>query len=117
MSGDQPDAGAAPSACTTCGACCHSYRVEFSVYELDSLGGSVPEALTEVVDGATCRMRGTGAVPIRCVALEGELGVRALCRIYPQRPRPCAELEEGSYGCNKARARHGLPPLGEWLGE
>ena len=117
MSGDQPDTGAAPSACTTCGACCHSYRVEFSIYELDSLGGGVPEALTEVVDGATCRMRGTGAVPIRCVALEGELGVRAICRIYPQRPRPCAELPEGSYGCNKARTRHGLPPLGEWLGE
>ncbi|MCU0956965.1 MAG: YkgJ family cysteine cluster protein [Hydrogenophaga sp.] len=105
------------SACTTCGACCHSYRVEFSVYELDSLGGTVPEALTEVVNGATCRMRGTGEVPIRCVALEGELGTLALCRIYEHRPRPCAELDEGSYGCNKARVRHGLPPLGEWLGD
>ena len=104
------------SACTTCGACCHSYRVEFSVYELDSLGGNVPEALTEAVNGATCRMRGTGTVPIRCVAFEGTVGSRALCRIYALRPRPCAELDEGSYSCNKARVRHGLPPLGAWLG-
>ncbi len=91
------------SECMRCGACCHSYRVEFSVYELDTVG-------------ATCRMRGTGEVPIRCVALEGQLGELALCRIYEQRPRPCAELQEGSYGCNKARVRHGLPPIGEWLG-
>ena len=35
------------SACLTCGACCASYRVEFAVYELDELGGSVPAALTE----------------------------------------------------------------------
>lgn len=104
------------SECVRCGACCHSYRVEFSVYELDSMGGTVPEALTETVNGATCRMRGTGEVPIRCVALDGQLGELALCRIYEQRPHPCAELQEGSYGCNKARVRHGLPPIGEWLG-
>lgn len=104
------------SACTTCGACCHSYRVEFPVYNLDSLGGTVPEVLTETVNGATCRMKGTGELPFRCVALEGTLGERALCRIYTQRPLPCAELDEGSYGCNKARVRHGLSPLGEWLG-
>ena len=24
---------------------------------------------------------------------------------------PCRELEPGSHGCEKARARHGLPPL------
>lgn len=104
------------SECVRCGACCHSYRVEFSVYELDVMGGTVPEALTEVVNGATCRMQGTGEVPIRCVALEGPLGERAHCTIYDRRPRPCAELEEGSYGCNKARVRHGLAPLGEWHG-
>ena len=105
------------SACTRCGACCHSYRVEFAVYELVSLGGSVPDDLTEPVGGVRCRMRGTGEVPIRCTALEGALGEVALCRIYADRPSPCAELEEGSYGCNKARVRHGLPPLGEWLGD
>lgn len=105
------------SACTTCGACCHSYRVEFAVYELASAGGSVPDELTEPAGGIRYRMQGTGAVPIRCTALEGRLGEHAHCRIYPLRPSPCAELQEGSYGCNKARVRHGLPPLGEWLGD
>jgi Fe-S-cluster containining protein len=104
------------SACQTCGACCQSYRVEFAVYELDEMGGQVPAALTEVVKGNTCRMRGTGEVPIRCVALQGEVGQWVACGIYLQRPAPCAELQEGTFGCNKARVRHGLPPLGEWLG-
>ena len=40
------------SACTTCGACCHSYRVEFSVYELDAMGRTVPEALTAPVNAS-----------------------------------------------------------------
>lgn len=104
------------SACLTCGACCQSYRVEFAVYERDDLGGRVPAALTEWVRGSTCRMRGTGEVPIRCVALQGEVGTSVGCSIYLQRPAPCAELQEGSYGCNKARVRHGLAPLGEWSG-
>lgn len=99
------------SACLTCGACCASYRVEFAVYELDELGGSVPAALTEPVKGVTCRMRGTGSVPIRCVALSGTVGQQVGCSIYASRPRPCDELTEGSYSCHKARARHGLPPL------
>jgi uncharacterized protein len=105
------------AACLTCGACCQSYRVEFSVYEIDSMGGSVPESLTEVVNGSTCRMKGTGTVPIRCEALSGTVGQSVACTIYAHRPRPCAELQEGTYGCNKARVRHGLAPLGEWLGD
>lgn len=99
------------SACLTCGACCASYRVEFAVYELDELGGSVPATLTEPVKGVTCRMRGTGSAPIRCVALSGTVGQQVTCTIYTQRPRPCDELAEGSYGCHKARDRHGLLPL------
>lgn len=101
------------SACQTCGACCAAYRVQFSVYEVDEAGGQVPVALTEIVNGATCRMRGTGEVPIRCVALTGELGVSVGCGIYLQRPAPCRELTEGSYACEKARARHGLPPVAD----
>jgi Fe-S-cluster containining protein len=99
------------SACQTCGACCAAYRVQFAVYELDEAGGSVPAALTEPVNGSTCRMRGTGEVPIRCVALSGTVGTTVGCTIYHQRPAPCHELSEGSYACHKARARHGLPAL------
>lgn len=99
------------SACQSCGACCACYRVQFAVYELDELGGTVPTRLTEVVNGVTCRMRGTGEVPIRCVALAGTVGQQVGCVIYHQRPSPCAELTEGSPGCNKARIHHGLPTL------
>ena len=43
--------------------------------------------------------------------LTGTVGVRAACGIYEWRPNPCRELEPGSDGCERARARHGLPPL------
>lgn len=99
------------SHCTTCGACCASYRVDFAIQELESMGGTVPDGLTVEVSGATCRMRGTDHVPIRCAALTGKVGDRVACGIYEWRPAPCHELEKGSFGCEKARARHGLPPL------
>ncbi len=97
--------------CTTCGACCASFRVDFSVYELLSAGGTVPDELTAEVNGSTCRMRGTDHVPIRCAALTGQIGHQVACGIYEWRPNPCRELEPGSHGCEKARARHGLPTL------
>jgi uncharacterized protein len=99
------------SACTTCGACCASFRVDFAVYELDEMGGSVPSGLTVEVNGSTCRMRGTDHVPIRCAALTGKVGEKVACGIYEWRPAPCREFAEGNYACDKARARHGLPPL------
>jgi uncharacterized protein len=100
-----------PHPCTTCGACCASYRVDFAVYELDEMGGGVPAGLAVEVNGSTCRMRGTDHVPIRCAALTGKVGEKTACAIYEWRPNPCRELEPGSYGCEKARARHGLPAL------
>ena len=102
------------SACTHCGACCASFRVDFAVYELDDMGGQVPAGLAFEVYGSTCRMRGTDHVPIRCVALTGKLGEQVACGIYEWRPSPCREFEEGSDACNKARLRHGLPPLGDF---
>ena len=75
--------------------------MQFSVYALDDAGGTVPAALTEPVNGGTSRMRGTGEVPIRCVALSGTVGVSVGCTIYGQRPAPCHELTEGSCACNK----------------
>lgn len=99
--------------CQACGACCAAYRVQFGVYELDEAGGGVPAGLTETVNGNTCRMRGTGEVPIRCVALSGTVGVNVGCTIYHHRPAPCRELTAGSHACHKARARHGLPSPGD----
>ena len=97
--------------CLSCGACCAAYRVDFSLYEIDEHGGQVPAGLAVDVNGHTWRMRGTDHVPIRCAALTGTVGVRAACGIYEWRPNPCRELEPGSDGCERARARHGLPPL------
>lgn len=76
----------------------------------------VPDAMTVPVTGALVRMRGTDEEP-RCVALAGEIGVRAHCTIYSSRPSPCrdfapyAALGIGEDACDRARARHGLPPL------
>ena len=99
------------SECQTCGACCTFFRVDFSVYELASAGGCVPDALAKPVNSTTCRMIGTDAFPLRCVALQGEVGREVGCGIYPLRPSPCHRLEEGSDGCDRARAKHGMPPV------
>jgi uncharacterized protein len=62
-------------------------------------------------------MRGTQAREPRCVALDGQIGGAIRCAIYAQRPSPCRELrpawEDGtpSPQCDRARQRHGLPPL------
>lgn len=97
--------------CTSCGACCASFRVDFSVHELLSFGGSVPDGLTVEVTDSTCRLRGTDHTPPRCAALTGKVGEHANCGIYEWRPNPCKELEPHSHGCIKARQRHGLPAL------
>ena len=99
------------SACTSCGACCCNFRVDFAVYELDDMGGRVPSGLTVPVNGVTVRMRGTDHVPIRCAALSGKVGEKVGCGIYEWRPSPCREFEEGSDACIRARTRHGLPDI------
>lgn len=103
--------------CLSCGACCASLRVDFSRDELDESGGRVPAGLTVDVTEHTCRMRGTDHARPRCAALVGTVGVLAHCGIYEWRPSPCREFGPwaavgvGDDACNRARARHGLPPL------
>jgi Fe-S-cluster containining protein len=84
--------------------------VDFSVFETQAQGGSVPDGLVVEVTGSTCRMRGTDHSPPRCEALSGRLGERIACGIYEWRPSPCREFEEGSDACVRARQRHCLPP-------
>jgi hypothetical protein len=85
--------------------------VDFSVFETQAEGGAVPNGLAVEVTASTCRMRGTDHSPPRCAALSGKLGVKIGCGIYEWRPSPCREFEEGSAACERARQRHGLPPL------
>ena len=100
------------SACSSCGACCSWGRVDFSVYEVDEHGGRVPVGLTVAVNGNTARMCGTDRWPPRCAALTGKVGEHVSCGIYERRPSPCRAFEEGSDACHRARAKVGLPPLG-----
>lgn len=87
------------------------FRVDFSCYELEDAGGTVPMGLAVEVNSSTARMRGTDHWPVRCAALTGQVGERVGCGIYEWRPSPCREFEEGSDACLRARARHGLPAL------
>lgn len=62
-------------------------------------------------------MRGTETVPVRCIALDGEVGRSTGCRIHARRSSTCrgfaASWEDGTHApdCDRARAAHGLPPL------
>jgi Fe-S-cluster containining protein len=99
------------SACTTCGACCACFRVDFSVHEGEDMGGPVPAGLAVEVNDSTLRMRGTDHSPPLCAALSGQIGAKIGCGIYEWRPSPCREFAEGSDACSRARLRHGLPTL------
>jgi len=104
--------------CLTCGACCTQYRVAFHWMESDEFtAGGVPAHLTERVDAHRLCMQGTYAPPIRCVALDAEIGVYSRCSIHPNRPSVCREVDASwefgvaSSQCDRARIAHGLPPL------
>lgn len=94
--------------CQTCGACCASFRVDFSAHELDDNGGHVPSGLAVEVNHSTSRMRGTDHSPARCAALTGKVGSKVGCGIYEWRPSPCREFEAGSDACLRIRTRHGF---------
>jgi Fe-S-cluster containining protein len=110
--------------CVSCGACCAHFRVAFHWSEAEPfLGGTVPVELTEAFDPHRLVMRGTQARAPYCQALDGVIGTAVACRIYAQRPSPCRDLQpawefgEPSPQCDRARAAHGLPPLGpeHWI--
>ena len=62
-------------------------------------------------------MKGTGRIPPRCIALEGEVGKSVYCSIYARRSSICRSVEASyvtglpSEQCDKARVAFGLPPL------
>ncbi|MBL8439098.1 MAG: YkgJ family cysteine cluster protein [Zoogloeaceae bacterium] len=104
--------------CTRCGACCAAFRVDFHPSELaEDEGRGVPAGLAVLLLPHLARMRGTDSSPPRCVALAGSIGEAVSCQIHEDRPSPCrdfapyAPLGIGDDACDRARARHGLPPL------
>ncbi len=107
----------AANPCTQCGACCATFRVDFSNEELQSQGGCVPDGLALPLLPGLSRMRGTDHARPRCACLAGEVGKAAHCSIYEWRPSPCREfgmraaIGIGDESCARARTKHGLRPL------
>ena len=102
-------ANAADFDCQRCGACCASYRVSFYWGETDDApGGTVPVALTRSLGPHTRCMQGTEALPVRCVALQGEVGQQVGCAIYAQRASTCKAVQPGDDQCVRARRQHGV---------
>lgn len=100
------------SPCLMCGACCSSFRVSFYWAEADdSPGGTVPTELTNSLPPSRRCMKGTDTYAPRCIALQGTVGEGVSCSIYAHRPSPCHEVQVGDDQCQRARAKHGLPPL------
>ena len=97
------------SICRQCGACCAFFRVSFYWAEAPQRG--LPETCIEPVTAHLAGMAGTNRPVPRCCALQGEIGRQVSCLVYTARPSPCRELQPGDEKCNRARARHGLPPL------
>ncbi len=81
------------------------------------MGGQVPVALTAPINHHYIAMKGTDTNPVRCIALEGTVGMGVSCSIYAQRPSSCHDVMpswhngEADDKCDKARMAHGLPPL------
>lgn len=99
--------------CQTCGACCAHFRVSFYWAEADDApGGTVPVALTRQVNPQLRCMAGTDARPVRCAALQGEVGQGVSCGIYLLRSSTCREVMPGDAQCLTARRHHRLerPP-------
>lgn len=95
--------------CQRCGACCAQFRVSFYWAEADDApGGTVPVGLTRQVTPQLRCMVGTETRPVRCAALQGEVGQAVACGIYPLRASTCRSVQPGDAQCLKARAAHGL---------
>jgi uncharacterized protein len=99
-------------ACLSCGACCTAFRVSFYWAETDAHPqGTVPDHLTIPIGPYHVAMRGTEKHPVRCIALQGEIGHYAHCSIYPLRSTTCREFQAGDERCAAARLKYDLPPL------
>ena len=104
--------------CLTCGACCATFRVAFHWMEADASDAvGVPVGLTEHLDPHRVCMQGTRSNPVRCVALEADIGRVSRCTIHARRPSVCREVDASwehgvaSPQCDRARMAHGLPVL------
>jgi hypothetical protein len=89
--------------CTTCGACCawSDTWPEFTE-ESDRHMEGIPMELCDCDNG---RMACDGN---RCRALEGRIGEKVACTIYPYRPLVCRQFQPGGQGCLIVRKGLGI---------
>jgi uncharacterized protein len=100
------------SVCTSCGACCASFRVSF--YFAEALANNLPDSLVERIDDRFSCMAGTNHPEPRCMALTGRIGESVACSVYQARTGTCREVQPGDEQCLKARSRHGLSALADY---
>jgi Fe-S-cluster containining protein len=82
--------------------------------------------MTEALNELLQCMKGTNQPHPRCVCLEGKIGKRVSCTIYPRRSSTCRDFGlhetkgvisvtgDDLTRCNEARKAWGLPPLTRW---
>jgi len=92
--------------CQSCGACC-AYSAEWPRFGLET-EEEIEAIPREYVDDTRGTMRCEGN---RCIALQGEIGVSALCMVYAVRPEVCRACQPGDESCQTARQHFGLAPL------
>ena len=88
--------------CLACGVCC-AYSKSWPAFIGDGDGAGIPD---EFIDFDHGRMLCFGD---RCSALEGEIGSRVGCSVYPNRPLVCRDFQAGSDDCIMVRRRFNLP--------
>lgn len=103
--------------CQACGACCCNTDENRAERYLDYVEVAPRAALQRRPDlirrltvlnrKGERHMRLRGAEQ-RCAALEGALGVRVSCTIYPLRPASCRTVRPGSKECLRDRRERGI---------
>ena len=99
--------------CQSCGACCCNTERNRSIANRAYIEVTRTERLyrlhREQLRGLGFRdERGLWHLRLvgdeqRCIALDGKIGVRVACTIYPERPVGCKKVQSGDDECMEAR--------------
>ncbi len=101
--------------CVPCGACCvYGLVIPINRREPEPLERYVEVMLDEVPGLVVERVFERDPADGRCVNMEGEVGVRIGCTVYPDRPQICRDFDAGSDRCFGYRRMYGIdPPISE----
>lgn len=107
--------------CVICGACCRYFKIEFDYKKNKQVPMNFYNKKTLLWQFMNLEYRNIAAMKGaesfnkgKCIALDGELGEKALCTIYENRPDHCRAFPvwekngEQNKRCIKARVEKGL---------